>query len=383
MRVYLDSNATSPLRPEARAAMLAVMDQASNPSSVHAEGRSARLLIDQARVEVAALAGTLPDSVTFTSGGTEANSLALNGALLASAEEGNRFTRLIVSSIEHDSVLQTARRAAEIHPGLRVTQVGVDAGGAVNLDELAGQLSSGKGRALVAVMAVNNETGVVQPTQAIAGLCRSHGATFHCDAVQAAGKIPCTLQDLGADIITLSAHKIGGPQGAGAVIRKPGVPLSALVRGGRQELGLRAGTENTTAIAGFGAAARCATQPMASKGFHAHLEARLRATCPEATIFGASTTRVGTTTCIAVPGVPAETLIIALDLDGFSVSAGSACSSGRIAQSHVLAAMGIDPELARSAIRISSGWHTRSSEIDAFAEAWARIVSRARSRVAA
>lgn len=383
MRVYLDSNATAPLRSEARAAMLAALEHHANPSSIHAEGRQSRLVIDQARADVATLTGASPEHVTFTSGGTEANNLAIHGALQSAAAEGHRFTRLIVSAIEHDSVLQTALRAGEAHPGLRTTHVAVNADGIVSLQDLGAQLSGGKGRALVSIMAVNNETGVVQPVQEIADLCRRHGALFHCDAVQAAGKMPVQIEALGADLLTLSAHKLGGPQGTGALVRKAGVPLSAQLRGGSQELGLRAGTENAVAIAGFGAAARCARNAALADNLHADLEQRLREACPDAIIFGAAARRVGTTTCIAAPGVPAETLIIALDLDGFAVSAGSACSSGRIAQSHVLAAMGVDPAVARCAIRISSGWQTKPADLVSFAEAWTRIVSRARSRAAA
>lgn len=380
MRVYLDSNATAPLRAEARAAMLAALEHHANPSSIHAEGRQSRLAIDQARADVAALTGSSPENVTFTSGGTEANNLAIHGALQSAAAEGHRFTRLIVSAIEHDSVLQTALCAGEAHPGLRTTQVAVNADGVVSLQDLAAQLSGGKGRALVSIMAVNNETGVVQPVQEIADLCRHHGAAFHCDAVQAAGKMSLQID---ADLLTLSAHKLGGPQGTGALIRKAGILLAAQLRGGSQELGLRAGTENTAAIIGFGVAARCARTAPLADNLHAELEQRLREACPDAIIFGAAARRVGTTTCIAAPGVPAETLIIALDLDGFAVSAGSACSSGRIAQSHVLAAMGVDPAVARCAIRISSGWQTRPEDLVSFAQAWTRIVSRARSRAAA
>ncbi len=383
MRVYLDSNATAPLRPEARAAMLAVMDHAANPSSIHVEGRNARRAVDEARAAVAGFTGALPEHVTFTSGGTEAAGLAINGALLAAAEEGRRFTRLIVSAVEHDCVLQAATRASEMHPGLRLSHVGVDTSGVLRLADLERELAEGKGRALVSVMAVNNETGVIQPVQQVAELCRRHGAVFHCDAVQAAGKIACRLDDLGADIMTLSAHKMGGPQGAGAMVRRAGIPVASLVRGGAQEFGLRAGTENVAAIAGFGAAIRALAATPEQARMHDALEARLMKSCPEARIFGAGAPRVGTTTCIAAPGVTAETLVIALDLDGFSVSAGAACSSGRVTQSHVLAAMGVEPELARCAIRVSAGWHTQAADLEAFAEAWTRIVSRARSRAAA
>lgn len=381
MRVYLDCNATSPLRPEARAAMLAALDAPANPSSVHEEGRRARLRVEEARAAVAAFAGARTDDVTFTSGGSEANALALLGVLQAAAEAGQRFTRLLVSGIEHDSVLNTARRCADLLPGLRISELPAGQDGVIDPQHLRTQLREGKGRALVSVMAVNNETGVIQPLEAIAAMCAENGAVLHADAVQAAAKIPATLSGLGADLVTFSAHKIGGPQGAGALVTKPGIRLAPQILGGRQERGLRAGTEATAAIAGFAAALAAAARPMPA--LRDDLERRLRAACPEAVILGGTAPRVGNTTCIAVPGVPAETLVIALDLDGFAVSAGSACSSGRVARSHVLDAMGIDPDLARCAIRISSGWHTTEGDIAAFAEAWTRNVTRARARAAA
>ena len=381
MRVYLDCNATSPLRPEARAAMLAALEAPANPSSVHAEGRRARLLVEEARAAVAAFAGASPDHVTFTSGGTEANTLALLGSLQAAAEAGQRFTRLVVSSIEHDSVLRLAHRSAELFPGLRVSQLPAGSSGAVDPDALEAQLREGKGRALVSVMAVNNETGVIQPLPAIAAVCAAHGALLHCDAIQAAGKIPATLASLHADMLTFSAHKVGGPQGAGAVVTRPGVNLAPQLLGGRQERGLRAGTEATAAITGFAAALVAARTPLPA--MREDLEQRLRAACPEAVIFGSTAPRVANTTCIAAPGVTAETLVIALDLDGYAVSAGSACSSGRVARSHVLDAMGADQDLSRCAIRISTGWQTTPEDTAAFADAWGKIVTRARARAAA
>ena len=381
MRVYLDCNATSPLRPEARAAMLSALEAPANPSSVHAEGRQARHLVEEARATIAGFAGAAPEDVTFTSGGTEANTLALVGSLQAAAEQGQRFTRLIVSAIEHDSVLNAARRAAELFPGLRVSELAVTPEGTIDPQALEAHLREGKGRALVSVMAVNNETGVIQPLAAIAATCAQHGARLHADAVQAAGKIPARLADLGADIITFSAHKVGGPQGAGALVAKQGVRIAPQIVGGRQERGLRAGTEATAAITGFAAALKALTAP--PPALRDELERRLRDACPDAVVFGSDSPRVFNTTCIAAPGVPAETLVIALDLDGFSVSAGSACSSGRVARSHVLDAMGIDPDLARCAIRISTGWQTTQQDIEAFAGAWGKIVTRTRSRAAA
>ena len=382
MRVYLDCNATAPLRPEARDAMLAALGTAANPSSVHAEGRAARARLEQARAVIAGFAGALPGAVTFTSGGTEANTLAIQGALQAAAEAGQRFTRLIVSAIEHDSVLHVARNAASLHPGLRLSLAPVTSEGGIDLAALRSTLMEGKGKALVSTMAVNNETGVVQPTQAIASLCREHGALFHCDAVQAAGKVASTLEDIDADLLTFSAHKIGGPQGVGALVCRPSTPMSPLLLGGRQENGLRAGTEATAAIAGFAAALTALGDPLAPTMRDA-LEESLLSACPDAVIFGRAAKRVGNTTCIAAPGVPAETLVIALDLDGFAVSAGSACSSGKVTRSHVLDAMGVEPALAQCAIRISAGWNTTAADVEAFADAWKNIVARTRARLAA
>jgi cysteine desulfurase len=381
MRVYLDCNATSPLRPQARDAMLAAFEAPANPSSVHAEGRQARSRVEQARRTIAALAGAAPDDVIFTSGGTEANTLALQGSLQAAAEAGERFTRLVISSIEHDSVRRQAQRCAELQPGLRLSEVAAGPDGVVAPADLRAHLMEGKGRALVSIMAVNNETGVIQPLREIASVCREFGALLHCDAIQAAGKIPATLEDLGADLLTLSAHKVGGPQGAGALVCRTGTRMTPLHLGGRQERGMRAGTEPTAAIAGFAAALQAAATPLPA--FFNDIEARLLASCPEAIVFGNKAPRVGNTTCIAVPGVPAETLVIALDLEGFAVSAGAACSSGRVARSHVLTAMGVEPDLAACAIRISTGWNTTQADVEGFAEAWTRIVTRARARAAA
>jgi cysteine desulfurase len=382
MRLYFDCNATAPLRPEARDAMLAALGAAANPSSVHAEGRAARRRVEQARAVIAGFAGAAPDAVTFTSGGTEANALAIHGALHAAAEAGQRFTRLIVSAIEHDSVLHTARTAAALHPGLRLSEAAVTSGGMIDLAALRALLMEGKGRALVSIMAVNNETGVIQPTRAIASLCREYQALYHCDAVQAAGKVAAGLQDLDADMLTFSGHKVGGPQGVGAVVCRPATRLAPIVFGGRQENGLRAGTEATAAIAGFAAAISALGDPLAPT-LRDTLEQSLLSACPDAVIFGRSAMRVGNTTCIAAPGVPAETLVIALDLEGFAVSAGAACSSGRVTRSHVLDAMGVDPDLAKCAIRISAGWNTTAADVAALSDAWKKIVTRARARVAA
>ncbi|MEQ1753051.1 MAG: cysteine desulfurase family protein [Micropepsaceae bacterium] len=383
MRVYFDNNATAPLRPEARTAMLAALDAVGNASSVHHEGRSARTIVEAARGHVAKLCGADSDNVIFTSGGTEANSLALHGAIQAAAEAGSRFTRLIVSAIEHVSVLATATRCEQLYPGLKIATCPVTPDGQLDVDQLAGLLMQGKGRALVSVMAVNNETGVIQPIEKAAELVHSHSGLLHCDAVQAVGRIPASIGGLGADFLTLSSHKLGGPQGAGALVKSPQAALVAQLKGGLQEFGYRAGTQNVAAVAGFGSAVAVASPADFSRTPRLAFEQHLKELCPDAIIAGARAPRVANTVCIAVPGVPAETLVIALDLDGFAVSAGSACSSGKVSKSHVLAAMGFEPALAACAIRISFGWDSKERDLKDFAQAWARIARRTRARSAA
>jgi cysteine desulfurase len=244
-------------------------------------------------------------------------------------------------------------------------------------------LSEGKGRALVSLMAANNETGVVQPVAEAAKIARAHGALVHSDAVQAVGKIGVDAGALGIDYLSFNAHKFGGPQGVGALVVRQGAPLAPQVRGGGQEFGRRAGTENVAAIAGFGAAAEAAQRSRLNAGWRTGLERALRAAVPQTVVFGADAERLANTACIAAPGVPSENMVIALDLDGFSVSAGAACSSGKVAQSHVLSAMGVDPQLASCAIRVSFGWNTAEQDLASFADAWTKIVKRAEGRAAA
>lgn len=373
-RTYLDWNATAPLRPEARAAVAAALEFAGNPSSVHAEGRAARLLVEEARVKVAALAGADPALVTFTSGGTEANMLAVTPGL-QSGEKKGACIRLLVSAIEHVSVRAGGRFAAEA-----VEEIAVMPKGVVDLDALARRLAALKGeRVLVSVMLANNETGVIQPISEVASITHEAGALLHVDAVQAAGRIPCDIDTLGADLLTLSAHKLGGPKGAGALIRRHDrLHLPALVKGGGQERGLRAGTESVAAIAGFGAAAEAAKRELKADAarmasLRDRLEAGLKAATPEAIIFGAEAERVPNTTLFALPGAKAETAVIALDLEGFAVSSGAACSSGKVQSSHVLAAMGAAHELAHGGIRVSLGWNTTESDIDGFLNAWIKV----------
>jgi cysteine desulfurase len=373
-RVYLDWNATAPLRPQAREAMIAALEEVGNPSSVHAEGRAARHLIDDARRRVAALVGAEPGDVVFTSGGTEANALALAPSGRA---DGPRV--LLVSAIEHPSVLAGGRFKPDA-----IIAIPVGADGRADLGALERQLAAlereGRGRALVSLMHANNETGVVQPIAQAAAVVHQAGGLLHVDAVQGAGKIPCNIKALGADLLTLSAHKIGGPKGVGALVRRadaPGMP-EPLIKGGGQERGARAGTENVAGIVGFGAAAAAAGKELAAEhrrlaGLRDRLEAGLKAAVAGTMVFGAGAERLPNTTLFAVPGGKAETAVIGLDLDGVAVSSGAACSSGKVAASHVLAAMGVPPALARGAVRVSLGYATQEADVDRLLSAWIRL----------
>lgn len=363
--VYLDHNASTPVRPEAAEAVVAALSTVGNPSSVHAFGRAARRLLEEAREAVAALVGGPVGGVVFTGGGSEANNLALGGC-------GRR--NVVVSAVEHDSVVGAAPSAAIVP---------VDADGVVNLDHLATMLVGIGEEAVVSVMLANNETGVIQPVAKVAELARRHGALVHCDAVQAAGRIPLDMTSLGVHLMTLSAHKIGGPQGIGALIVADGVRIEPLVRGGGQESRRRAGTENVPGAAGFGAAARVAAAECRSSGplaaWRDRLETVLKGVEPDLRIFGEAAPRLPNTSCLAAPGMPSETQVMALDLAGVAVSAGAACSSGRVGPSRVLAAMG-GGDLANAAIRISFGWTSRESDVDRLAAAWTALHDRIRGR---
>ena len=365
-RIYLDWNATAPLRKKARAAALAALEVTGNPSSVHGEGRAARHWIEQAREEVAALVGAAPRNVEFTSGGTEANMLAL--VPMAPRD------RLLVSAIEHPSILAGGRFPAETVERLPVT-----AAGELDLAALERRMAALGGHALVSLMLANNETGVVQPVSQAASVVHAAGGTLHVDAVQAAGRIPCDINVLGADLLTLSGHKIGAPKGVGALIGRTAFPrLEPVIKGGGQERRLRAGTENVAGIAGFGAAAAAARAGLATErarmaALRDRLEAGLKAASPGVVIFGAGSERLPNTTLFAVAGMRAETAVIAFDLAGVAVSAGAACSSGKVQSSHVLAAMGVPPQLAGAAVRVSLGPSTTESEIDRFIEAWIKV----------
>jgi cysteine desulfurase len=373
-RVYLDWNASAPLRPAARAAACAALDLIGNPSSVHREGRAARHALEAAREAVAMLVQADPRNVIFTSGGTEANALALSPHMEVGADK-RAFARLLVSAIEHPSVLAGGR-----FKPTDIETIPVDAQGVIDLAALEQRLQSFGQRALVSLMAANNETGVIQPVRAAAEIVHRHGGLFHVDAVQAAGRIALDMAALGADLLTLSAHKIGGAKGAGALIRRDeSIHFSEpLIRGGGQERGSRAGTENVAAAAAFGAAATTVVAGFAAEVAHMarlrdRLEAGIRAATPAAVIFGSETDRLANTTLVAVAGAKAETLVIAFDLDEVAVSSGAACSSGKVAPSHVLAAMGVDKELARGAIRISTGPTTSDADIDRFLNVWQKL----------
>ncbi|ANW02351.1 cysteine desulfurase family protein [Bradyrhizobium icense] len=369
-RVYLDWNATTPLRPEARQAMTAAWDLAGNPSSVHAEGRQARRLVEDARAAIAAAVGARPQDVVFASGGTEANAMALTPGLRRGAS--GPVQRLMVSAIEHTSVLSGGRFPADTIAAIKVSRTGL-----VDLAHLRALLAEGP-PALVSVMLANNETGAIQPIGEVADIVREAGGLLHVDAIQAFGKIPLDIKSLGADLITLSAHKIGGPKGVGAlVLTEPVQALEPLLRGGGQELGRRAGTENVAGIAGFGAAAKAAMAELAAnavrqQGLRERLEKGLRQ-ATEIIVFSEGASRLPNTTLFTVPGLRAETAVIGFDLGGIAVSSGSACSSGKVQPSHVLAAMGFGGELAQGAVRLSLGWSTTEADIDLALEAWRKL----------
>ena len=382
---YLDHNATSPLRPEARAAMARAMEIGGNPSSVHGAGRVARSLVEEAREKVTALVHARAQDVIFTSGGTEANALTLWGAVQGALDAETRITRLFVSAIEHDSVRANAEAIAERVPGVRLQTIPVTKTGVVDTEALRVLLREGKGRSIVAVMLANNETGAIQPVEQAAKLAKEAGALLLVDAIQAAGKLEIDLAVLGADYLTLSAHKLGGPQGVGALIVQESAPFTAQILGGGQERGKRAGTENVVGIAGFGAAAEASLRGLGSVTRIALLRDRfehgLKQIAPDAIVFGE--TRLGNTSNFALPGIAAETAVIALDLDNVMVSSGAACSSGKVKPSHVLRAMCVSEDLARSALRISFGWNSTDADADAALVSLHKLVSRNRSRAAA
>ncbi len=365
-RHYLDHNATSPAAPEVVEAMLPFLGEgAANPSSLHLPGRLARAAIDRAREQVAQLAGVSPRRVIFTSGGTEANTLALRGALSGlSGGRGVAGSRLAVGATEHPSVQRAASALAK--EGVEVTTLAVDRGGRLELDTLAQWLAGGSG--LVSVMWANNESGVIEPARALAERIRDTAAIHHCDAVQVAGRLPLSGGGPRPHLISLSAHKIAGPQGIGALICDPAVELAPIQTGGGQESGLRGGTEAVAAIAGFGRAAELVSADLEQRSsrllaLRSRLEAGIDA-IPGAVLFAAACERLPNTSLFALPGIDGATLVMQLDRLGFAISSGSACASGATAPSPVLTAMGVESALARRAVRVSLGPANSEEEID-------------------
>jgi cysteine desulfurase len=367
--IYLDYNATAPVRPEARDAVLRAFEAAGNPSSVHASGRAARDIVETARAQVAALVGVVAGSVTFVSGGTEANALAIGSAAFAG------FNRIIVSEGEHDAVLETAAAS-----GLQVLKMPLDADGVARLDWLEEALSD-EGRALVCLMLANNETGVVQPVAQAAALVRAADGWLHVDAVQAAGKVAIDFTALGADTMALSAHKLGGPQGVGALVAGTRATIVRQQHGGGQERGRRAGTENVAGIAGFGAAVEAAARDlpaMANQGtWRDALAERVKAA--GAVVLGEGAPRLPQTLCLAAEGFASQIQVMSLDLAGVMVSAGSACSSGKVKASRVVEAMG-RADLAPFALRVSGGWASTEQDWISCGDAWLAAYSRIGAR---
>ncbi|MDP1873914.1 cysteine desulfurase family protein [Phenylobacterium sp.] len=371
--VYLDHNATAPIRPEALAAATAALAAGGNPSSVHAVGRAARARMEQARAQVAALIGAPASTVVFTSGGTEANALAIESAVAGGCR------RLLVSAIEHDAVLVTAKVS-----GAEVDLLPVRSDGRLDLEVLAARLSAwdpADGRPFVALMLANNETGVIQPVAEAAVLVREAGGWLHVDAVQGAGRIAIDSRALGADTLAISSHKLGGPGGAGALTFGPRANLVRRLHGGGQERGRRAGTENVAGLAGFGAAAEAALRDLDGAASQSEWRdtAESALVAAGAVTIGAQSPRLPNTLCVAAPGFPAELQVMTLDLAGIMVSAGSACSSGKVKASHVLMAMGLD-DLAGAAIRVSGGWSTGPDDWKLMVEAWITAYDRHAAR---
>jgi cysteine desulfurase len=374
-RSYFDWNATTPLRPEAVSALQSALSLGGNPSSVHAEGRAARRVVEQAREQVAALVAARSADVFFTSSGTEANMLALTPAIETRNERQPRG-KLLMSAVEHSSV-----RAGGRFPREAIADLPVDADGRVDLGALKDAVRQAS-RPLVSIMLANNETGVLQPVAEAAAIVHEAGGILHVDAVQAAGRIPVDIGALGADFVTLSAHKIGGAKGVGALIRRSEDFHIAdpVIRGGGQERGIRAGTENVAGIVAFGAAAVAAREGLGAeadriRALRDTLEAGLKAIALQAVVFGSGVDRLPNTTLFAAEGLKAETAVIAFDLEGIAVSSGAACSSGKVQPSHVLAAMGVSPPLLRGAVRVSLGWTTAESDVERFLAAWRKLAT--------
>ncbi len=371
MAVYLDHNATTPPLPAARAALAEALEAGGNPSSVHEAGRAARRRVEAARAAVAELVCAFPAELIFTSGGSEANALALRGAVAA-----NGVKTIIASATAHESILANAMDAAAAG-GARLMHLPATSEGSIDLAALETALAV-EGPTLVSVLLANNETGVFQPVKDIAVRVHAAGGLLHVDAAQVAGRIPVNMRELGADMLTLSAHKMGGVTGAGALVVVDGVKLDRQIAGGGQELGRRAGTENVAAIAAFGAAAADHADWTKTAALRDRMEAALIAAVPEAVIHGRDAHRLPNTSMFGLAGVAGETQMMAMDLAGFAVSSGAACSSGKVKASHVLTAMGASHP--GDAIRVSLGPDTLEAEIDGFVAVWTRFAKAALAR---
>ncbi|MGL1920402.1 MAG: cysteine desulfurase [Hyphomicrobiales bacterium] len=383
-RIYLDYNATAPVRPAAKLAVLDALDYVGNASSIHQEGRKARGIIENARDDIAKLINAQSKEITFTSGGTESNNLVLASDLGALGKK-QALAATLISATEHPSLIKAqelSRRPIEL--------IQVDHNGSIDLAHLELLLKQWQEKSdlpvLVSVMLVNNETGVIQPINDICALVHQYGGFIHADAVQALGKIEIDFENIGVDLMSLSSHKIGGPLGAGALVIRLGMLVDSYVKGGGQELGLRAGTENIPSIAGFGAAAKECRDEIKNlihyKDLKHELEVKISAISTQASVFGQDAPRVSTTSCFAINGLTAERALMSLDLAGIAISSGSACSSGKVSQSHVLKAMGIEDDLALCALRLSFGWNTKPEELNIFIEEYTKIYNRMIAREA-
>jgi cysteine desulfurase len=381
-RGYLDHAATTPVDPEVAEAMSRVLHEThGNPSSIYAEGRAAREAVDRARDEVAAAINAEPSEIVFTSGGTEADNLALRGALRARRDERDG---LVTTAIEHHAVIDTARDL-ERYAHVRLTVVGVDRQGVV--DPAAIREATDERTSLVSVMHANNEIGTIEPIAEIGAICRDLGATFHSDAVQTVGALEVDVRTIPVDLLSINAHKFYGPKGVGALYVRRGTRLATMQTGGGQEKGRRTGTENVAGVVGLGVAMRIARQRRASESpRQARLRDRLisgvRTRVPDAVLNGHPTDRLPNNASFCIPGTEGESLIVALDLEGFAVSSGSACTSGETEPSQVILALGIDRELAKGSLRVTVGRSTTEAQVDRFVDALARVVARLRSTAA-
>lgn len=372
-RIYLDYNATAPIRPEVIELMCEIMDTVGNASSVHEPGRQARQRVEIARQQVAELVSASARNIIFTGSGTEADNLALRGFLPR---------HLIVSGVEHGAILAPALL---LDPYATIIEIGPQ--GQLDLASLEAALNASTEPALVSLMLANNETGIIQPVAEASEIAHGHDALVHCDGIQGAGKILVDIDQLGVDLLSLSGHKIGGPQGVGALVMREDRSVLAQMVGGGQEMGRRSGTENVAGIAGFGEAARLAASELEQFAelttMRNRMEEQLAEVAPSRKVIGSDVPRLPNTSCVTMPGVRSDTQVMALDLAGISVSAGSACSSGKVSASHVLDAMGMELDEAMTAIRISLGRSTTEDEINRFVETWSLIFKRNSSHASA